>query len=82
MARRRNDRPRVLGPTWIPSCNYYRVTTIDPKGDGGAGRRMRRYFGSVEEANDWKNMIEARLPLLDRHADDCICPACRRERRS
>jgi len=65
MPRRRDERARVLGPTWCTDKQAWRVTTVDPKGIGGTSGRAYRYFGSKEEANDWREVTEARLIRLE-----------------
>jgi integrase len=65
MPRRRDERARVLGPTWCKDKAAWRVTTVDPKGIGGASGRSYRYFGSEEDAGVWKEVTEARLVRLE-----------------
>lgn len=65
MPRRRDERARVLGPTWCKDKQAWRVTTVDPKGIGGASGRTYRYFGDKEEARDWREVTEARLVRLE-----------------
>lgn len=65
MPRRRDERPRVLGPTWCEDKQAWRVTTVDPKGNGGAGGRTYRYLASEEEAREWREVTEARLARLE-----------------
>lgn len=65
MPRRRDERARVLGPTWCEDKKTWRVTTVDPKGIGGTSGRSYRYFGDEEEANDWKEVTKARLVRLE-----------------
>ncbi len=64
MPRRRDEQPRVLGPYWLEAKGYWKVTTVDPGADAGAGRRVDRYFGSIEEATAWKKMNEQRFGRL------------------
>jgi integrase len=61
MARRRDERARVLGPVWIPSKERYRVTVIAPKADGGVGRRNDRWFADADEANDFVEEVGGKL---------------------
>jgi integrase len=65
MPRRRDERARVVGPHWIESKGYYCVSTVEPQANGGAGRRNDRYFREIEEANDWRQIVEARLARLE-----------------
>jgi integrase len=62
--RPRNEEPRVLGPTWIESKEAYCVTTIDPRANGGRGRRSDRYFRRLEKAQEWIELVEFRLGRL------------------
>jgi integrase len=65
MSRRRDERPRILGPYWIEKEGRCRVTTVDPGADGGRGRRTVRYFGDLEEAEKWRRVNEARFARLE-----------------
>lgn len=60
---RRRDNARVLGPSQHPKG--WKVTTVDPRANGGTGKRSYRYLGSLEEAQDWKRVVEARLARLE-----------------
>lgn len=66
MPRRRDEKARVLGPTWIPSRGQWRITKVDPRADGGGGRRNCRYFASEKEATEFRALIEPRLVRLQR----------------
>ncbi len=63
MPRRREERPRVLGPYKL-STGVYRVTTLDPGANKGQGGRRDRQFGSYEEAEQCRQEIEAQLERL------------------
>ncbi len=65
MPRRRNERARVLGPYWNKAIGKWRVTQVDPGADGGRGRRTDRCFGSLKDAEQWKDILDARLSRLE-----------------
>lgn len=70
MPRRRDERARVLGPTWCEDRQAWRITIVDPSGDGGGGRRNYRYFGGTKEKGEdaavkFKKIQVARLVRLE-----------------
>ena len=73
MPRRRDDRARVLGPTWIKSREYYRVMVITPSPNGGACRRSTRWFTDKAEADDFAEAVEKKLArFVTTTIDDAI----------
>jgi integrase len=56
MPRRKDERPRVLGPYWIESTGYYRVTTVDPEQADPKNRRRDSYFREREEAEEYQRL--------------------------
>lgn len=65
MPRRRDEHARVIGPTWLESRKRWRVTTVDPKANGGTGGRRYGYFGSLEEADEYREVSEQQLAMLE-----------------
>jgi len=64
MPPRRSDRARVLGPTWIPAKQRYRVLVITPQADGTGSRRATRWFADPAEAQELAEQIAAKLGRL------------------
>lgn len=64
MPRRRDDRPRVLGPTWCKDKASWRATVLQPQADEPGHRRTYRYFGDEKEANEWIEETRAKLVRL------------------
>lgn len=64
MPRRRDERARVLGPTWIPSKSRWRVVVITPKAARGDGRPDTRWFVDEEEANEFVAVTTGKLEKL------------------
>jgi integrase len=64
MARQRDEEARVLGPYWVERRQAWRIKTVDPRGNGGRGRSVDRYFESWEDADKWRKLNEERLKLL------------------
>lgn len=64
MPRRRDERARVLGPTWCESRQRYRVTTLDPGATEATSRKRDRYFAVEEEAKEYRNLKEQDLKRL------------------
>lgn len=65
MPRRRDERARVLGPTWCKDKQAWRATVLQPQADEPRHRRTYRYFGDEEEANDWIAETRAKLVRLE-----------------
>lgn len=65
MPRRRDERARVLGPYWIKARQQWLVTTLDPKGNGGRGRRIDRWFGLEQDAHAFVEVTGLRLARLE-----------------
>jgi integrase len=65
MPRSADETPRVLGPTWLPSRQSWRVTTVDPGAAEGASRKRDRYFADEEEAQDYRNLKAEQLARLN-----------------
>lgn len=65
MPRQKDERPRVLGPIWLPSREAWQVTTLDPGRDGRAARKRRRFFRDEEEAKQFAVGMGAKLSQLE-----------------
>lgn len=63
--RPRDEDPRVIGPTWNESKQLYCVTSVDPRADGGRGRRSDRYFRDLEKAKEWVELVQFRIGRLE-----------------
>lgn len=61
MGRRKDERARVLGPTWVVSRERYRVTVITPQAGGPDGRETTRWFTDQTEAQDFADAIASKL---------------------
>ncbi|HLJ52284.1 MAG TPA: tyrosine-type recombinase/integrase [Rhizomicrobium sp.] len=66
MPRRRNETPRVLGPTWIPSKKKWRIVLINPGATEANGQRRFRWFDDAEEAETYRNEVEPGLAKLNK----------------
>jgi integrase len=64
MPRRRDERARVLGPTWCKDKASWRATVLQPQADESGHRRTYRYFGDKNEAQDWIEETRAKLVRL------------------
>lgn len=69
MPRRRDERARVLGPTWCQEKEAWRITVVDPSRDGSGSGRNYRYFGGEKDqgqkdALKFKRIQEVRLVRL------------------
>lgn len=63
MPRKPDTSARCLGP--YKHYKGWQVTTLDPGAADQASRRTDRYFGTKEEAQEYKTLIEERLCRLD-----------------
>lgn len=64
MPRRRDERARVLGPTWCKDKESWRATILQPQANEPGHRRTYRYFGDKQEAQDWIDETSAKLVRL------------------
>lgn len=70
MPRRRDERARVLGPTWCKDKEAWRATVLKPGGDEQGHRRSYRYFGgdkdeAEKQAKRWVAETRAKLVRLE-----------------
>jgi integrase len=56
MPRRPDERPRVLGPYWSEAKKYWRITRVEPGGPPGQSRRRDSYFGTRDEAEEYRQL--------------------------
>lgn len=64
MPRRRDERARVLGPTYCKDKEAWRATVLQPQADEPGHRRTYRYFGDEDEAKDWIEETRQKLVRL------------------
>lgn len=65
MSRKRDERVRILGPTWLESMQYYRVLTVTPRPYPEKSKRDARYFNSQKDADDYVEDLTKLLPKLN-----------------
>lgn len=63
MPRRRDLRPRVLGPTWLKNQEYFRVVVITPEEPRPEDRRVARYYRDAPKAQTAADKARERLKL-------------------
>src|SRR5688572_8188113 len=64
MPRRRDERNRVLGPTWLPSSGYWRITVITPSAPDPKDRSTAQYYREEDEAIEVADKLRARINRL------------------
>lgn len=66
MPRRRDERARVLGPTWIPSKNKWRIIIIKPGAGAKDCERHAGWFDNEEDAQKVCNEVAPGLAKLSK----------------
>lgn len=64
MPRRRDERPRVLGPYWIEARQEWRIVVVNPEASNPAARRVVRHYREESEAIE---DVEAARRLIEQN---------------
>jgi integrase len=65
MPRRRDERNRVLGPTWCPSIGYWRVVVVTPAAPDPKDRRTPSFYREKDEADEVAEQLRLKLLQLE-----------------